>query len=152
VLCASYASCTGLCKEFEKLETTAGWARFGGRVGFSEVALFTVFVKGAGFSSVRETPRAKKGRIAIGQLENRIEDRKASNVSLGSQKSVHIDSSFAENGAKRSLRHVARMMWDGDFPAGLRMTPNLMTAGPRAVETKSKRAKTPRNFTLAKSR
>jgi hypothetical protein len=32
-------------------------------------ALFTGFVKGAGFSSMRDTPRAKKGEIGIGQRE-----------------------------------------------------------------------------------
>jgi len=101
---------------------------------------------------MRNTPRTKKGKSESINGKGRIEDWKASNVRLGFQKNVHIDSSFAENGTKRSLRHVARMMWDGDFPAGLRMTPNLMTAGARAVEAKSKRTKTPRNFTVAKSR
>jgi hypothetical protein len=44
-------------------------ARHCGRVGLSGAALFTVFVKGAGFSSLRNTPRAKKGQTRIGQRE-----------------------------------------------------------------------------------
>jgi hypothetical protein len=39
----------------------AGWARLWEWVGLSGAALFTVFVKGAGFSSIRNAPRAKKG-------------------------------------------------------------------------------------------
>jgi len=40
------------------------------------VETFTVFVKGAGFSSMRNTPRARKGRIGIGQWEKRMEGKK----------------------------------------------------------------------------
>jgi hypothetical protein len=47
----------------------AGAPGFGGWVAYSGAALFTVFVKGAGFSSLRNTPRAKKGQIGIGQKE-----------------------------------------------------------------------------------
>jgi hypothetical protein len=50
----------------------AGFQREGqalGWVGFSGAALFTALVKGAGFSSVRNTPRAKKGQFGIGQRE-----------------------------------------------------------------------------------
>jgi hypothetical protein len=57
---------------------------------------------------------------------------------LGLQKIVHLNSSFAENGAERSLRHVGRVMRDRNFPSGLRMAPNLVTACARAVEAKSK--------------
>jgi hypothetical protein len=39
-------------------------------------ALFTAFVKGVGFPSMRNTPRAKKGQIGIGHREWRIEDQK----------------------------------------------------------------------------
>jgi hypothetical protein len=38
--------------------------------------LFTVFVKGAGFSSMRNAQCAKKGRIGIGQWGKRMEDKK----------------------------------------------------------------------------
>jgi hypothetical protein len=38
-------------------------------------ALFTVFVKGAGFSS-RNPPRTKEGRIGIGQWEHRMAAQK----------------------------------------------------------------------------
>ena len=72
--------------------------------------------------------------------------------SLDSQKIVHINSSFAENGPQRSLRHVARMMRDRNFPSGLRMAPDLMTACTCAVEAKSERTKASCNFTVAKSR
>jgi hypothetical protein len=44
-------------------------ARHCGRVGLSGAAPFTVFVKGAGFSCLWITPRAKKGQIGIGQRE-----------------------------------------------------------------------------------
>jgi len=71
--------------------------------------------------------------------------------SLGSQKIAHINSSLAENGPQRSLRHVARMMRDRNFPSSLRMAPDLMTARARAVEAKSERAEASRNFTVAKS-
>jgi len=39
-------------------------------------ALFTILVKGAGFSSMRNTPREKKGRIGIAQWEKRMEAKK----------------------------------------------------------------------------
>jgi hypothetical protein len=47
----------------------------------------------------------------------------------GAQKIAHSNSSLAEDGPQRSLRHVAGMVRDRDFSAGLRMTPNLVTAG-----------------------
>jgi hypothetical protein len=43
------------------------------------------------------------------------------------------------------------MMWDRNFSAGLRMTPNFVTACARAVEAISKRAEASRNFTVAES-
>ncbi len=61
-------------------------------------------------------------------------------ASSGPQKIVHGNSGFAENGAERSLRHVAGMMRDRNFAAGLRMTPNLVTACATAVEAKTERA------------
>ena len=69
-----------------------------------------------------------------------------------SQKSVHIDSGFAENRTEGSLRHVAGVMWDCNFSSGLRMTPDFVTACATAVEAKAECAETPRNFTVAKSR
>jgi hypothetical protein len=39
-------------------------------------ALFTIFVKGAGFSSMRNLQCAKKGRIGVGQWEKRMEGKK----------------------------------------------------------------------------
>jgi hypothetical protein len=39
-------------------------------------AHFTVFVKGAGFSSMHNDQCAKKGRIGIGEWGNRMEDKK----------------------------------------------------------------------------
>src|SRR5258705_8577785 len=42
----------------------------------SGAALFTVFVKGAGFSSMRNAQCAKTGWIGIGQWEKRMEDTK----------------------------------------------------------------------------
>jgi hypothetical protein len=39
-------------------------------------ALFTVFVKGAGFSSMRVHQCAKRGPIGIGQWGKRMEDKK----------------------------------------------------------------------------
>jgi hypothetical protein len=41
-----------------------------------DAALFTVFVKGAGFSSMCTTQCAKKGRIGISRREKRMEDKK----------------------------------------------------------------------------
>jgi hypothetical protein len=101
-------------------------------------ALFTIFVKGAGFSPMCNLQCAKKGRIGVGQWEKRMEGKKTRTLeqhksaapkfktaqkvarppSLGSQKIAHINSSFAENGPQRSLRHVARMMRDRNFPPG----------------------------------
>jgi hypothetical protein len=40
-----------------------------GCLDFPGAALFTPFVKGADFSSLRNTPRAKKRQIEIGQRE-----------------------------------------------------------------------------------
>jgi hypothetical protein len=54
-----------------------GWAKLWGWVEFPGAALFTVFVKGAVFSSIPNTPRAKKGQIGIGQQER--ENRRSEN-------------------------------------------------------------------------
>jgi hypothetical protein len=43
---------------------------------FLGAAPFTALVKGAGFSHARNSTRAMKKRIAIGQREKRIEDQK----------------------------------------------------------------------------
>ena len=138
-------------------------------------ALFTVFVKGADFLLICNAQCTKKGRIGIGQWGNRMEDKKTRTFekrkiaapeiqkhskagapgnppSLGSQKIAHGKSSLAENGPQRSLRHVARMMRDRNFPSGFRMALDLMTACTRAVEAKSERTKASCNFTVAKSR
>jgi hypothetical protein len=65
-----------LCKDnTHRLEACATkapagvWARFWGWVEFSGAALFTRFVKGAGFSFMRNSPRAKKRQTGIGQRE-----------------------------------------------------------------------------------
>ena len=52
--------------------TTGGWDRLFWFVG---AASFTVFVKGAGFSS-RDPPRAKEGRIGIVRWEQRMAAQK----------------------------------------------------------------------------
>src|ERR1039458_2909854 len=52
------------------------WAMFWRRGEFSGAALFTVLVKGAGFSSARNTARAEKCRIGIEHQGNEIDGRK----------------------------------------------------------------------------
>ncbi len=125
--------------------------RYSGEVDLSGVAHCAALVKGAGFSPARNAPRATKRRIAISRREIRIEDRKTSNASLSFQKSVHINSGFAEDGAKRSFRHVAGMMRDRDFSSGFGLAPDLVAACARAIESKSERAKTLGNLAVAKS-
>jgi hypothetical protein len=55
---------------FGRVGQVLGWVELSG------AALFAVFVKGAGFSSMRNSQRAKKERSGIGRWEKRIEDKK----------------------------------------------------------------------------
>jgi hypothetical protein len=65
---------SGICNDYSK-PCAAEWAKFWEWIEFSGAALFTVLVKGAGFSSIRNTPRAKKGQIGIG---NRVRENRGS--------------------------------------------------------------------------
>ena len=56
------------CRRKDELDFR--WGEFPG------AAPFTALVKDAGLSPARNTPRARKRRIAIGQREKRIEDWK----------------------------------------------------------------------------
>ncbi len=60
---------------------------------------------------------------------------------LGFQKRLHVNSRFAEDRPQCALGEIAGMMWDGDLPSRLRVTPDLMTAGALTVELKAESAK-----------
>ena len=94
---------------------------------------------GKGKSRIGKPAPLNTARVCHPTIQNRSKAVPPSHLSLGSQKIVHIDSCFAEDGAQRSLRHVARMMRDRNFSSGLRMTPNLVAACARAVKAKSER-------------
>lgn len=55
----------------------------------------------------------------------------------GFQKLLNINAGFAEDRSEGSFCHVARVMRDGHFATGGRVTPDLVAARPLAVEDKS---------------
>jgi hypothetical protein len=106
---STFARCTcrfnilsGMQNDYSK-PCIGGWTGFSGCVEFAGASLFTVFVKGAGFSSMNHHQCAWKGRIGIGQWENPMEYNKTS--TLERHKNAAPASSKPIKGWRTRLRH-----------------------------------------------
>lgn len=74
------------------------------------------------------------------------------NAHLCPEKSAHVNSRFAENRPECPLRHIARVMRDGDFSASLKMTPDFVTAGSLTIKLEPKGAETAGNLSIREPR
>ena len=73
-------------------------------------------------------------------------------ASLLRQEGLRVYAGLLENGAQRSLGHVARVVRDGGLTVQPGIEPNLMLAGCLAVELQAELLRTPDDVPIAKAR